>query len=364
MNASRDRDKVNQKMGEIDNRLKAIEEQQSKVVDDLHQYLKTSTDVALEKLSEYLSSEEVKARFTSWRLEEVPRSQDSWEATENQITKALSSRLREFIEHWEEYNKVFTNARASLVQYFQTRYNFVEGQLLNLQNAITADDNVLDDQLSETNLSLTHKVVLGVTSPIWIPIAVVDFVISAPFFGMMAIQRKLVDRMKIKEYEEDRCAFMREISRKYLEDIGEKIWLKPFVEEQLKEAKVCLKQIEVHLPELIEADKMLYNQLREKTRSQQDMKKLCQPIWNKGSHLRGRLAEFGFKEVRVTDISADNLNWKEDTSSCLGCGAFGAVYLGKMKRGEKSHTVALKVYNEVLDDKNATLFMAEVQMLR
>ena len=63
-------------------------------------------------------------------------------------------------------------------------------------------------------------------------------------------------------------------------------------------------------------------------------------------------------------ISADNLNWKEDTSSCLGCGAFGAVYLGKMKRGEKSHTVALKVYNEVLDDINATLFMAEVQMLR
>ena len=318
----------------------------------------------MNKLSEYLSSEEVKARFTSWTLDKVPRSEDSWEATENRITKALSSRLLEFIEHWEEYNKVFTNARASLVQYFQTRYNFVEGQLRNLQNAITADDIVLDDQLSETNFSLAQKVVLGVTSPIWIPIAVIDFVISAPFFGMMAIQRKLVDRMKIKEYEEDRCAFMREISGTYLEDIREKIWLKSFVEEQLKEAKVCLKQIEVHLPELIEADKMLYNQLRKETRSQQDMKKLYQPIMNKGSHLRGRLAEFGFKEVRVTDISGDNLNWKEDTSSRLGCGAFGAVYQGQMKRDEKSHTVALKVYNEVLDAKNASLFMAEVQMLR
>ena len=364
MNASRDRNKVIQKMGDIVNRLEAIEEQQGKVVVDLHQYLKTRTNVALEKLSEYLSSEEVKARFTSWTLDEVPRSEDSWEATENQITKALSSRLREFMEHWEEYNKVFTNVRASLVQHFQTRYNFVEGQLRNLQNAITADDIVLDDQLPETNLSLTQKVIIGVTSPIWIPITLIDFVVSAPFYGMMAIQRKLVDRMKIKEYEEDKCAFMREISGAYLEDIGEKKCLKPFVEEQMKEAKVCLKQIEAHLPELIEADKMLCKQLRDETRSQQDMKKLYQPIMNKGSHLRGRLAEFGFKEVRVTDISSDNLNWKEDTFSRPGCGAFGAVYLGEMKRGEKSHTVALKVYNEVLDDNNASLFMAEVQMLR
>ena len=109
---------------------------------------------------------------------------------------------------------------------------------------------------------------------------------------------------------------------------------------------------------------MLCNQLRDETRSQQDIRKRYQPIMDEGSHLRGRLAEFGFKEVRVTDISGDNLNWKEDTSSCLGCGAFGAVYQGVMKREEKSYTVALKVYNEVLNAKNASLFMAEVQMLR
>ena len=77
MNASRDRDKVNQKMGEIVNRLEAIEEQQSEVVADLRQYLKTRTNVALQRVTEYLSSEEVKARLTSWTLDEVPRSEDS-----------------------------------------------------------------------------------------------------------------------------------------------------------------------------------------------------------------------------------------------------------------------------------------------
>ena len=157
---------------------------------------------------------------------------------------------------------------------------------------------------------------------------------------------------------------MREVSAVYLEDMREKKLLKPFVKEQMKEAKVCLQQIEARLPELIEADKMLCNQLRDETRSQQDITERYQPIKDEASHLRGRLAEFGFKEVRATDISADNLNWKEDTSSRLGCGAFAAVYQGQMKRDEKSYTVALKVYKEVLDAKNASFFMAEVQMLR
>ena len=365
MNASRDRDKAIRKMGEIVNRLEAIEEQQSEVVADLHQHLKTRTKVALQNLSEYLSSEEVKVRFISWTLDEVPRSEDSWEVTKNEITKALSRRLREFIEQWEEDNKVFANARASLVDHFQTRYNFVEGQLRNLESAITADSISLKVQLSpETNFSLTEKVIFGVTSPIWVPLGLVALVIGFPIYGIMVVKSKLEERKKIKNYEEDKCAFMREASAVYLEDLNDKELLKPFVKEQMKEAKVCLKQIEARLPELIEADKMLCKHLLEERRSQKDITDRYQPIMGEGSLIRGILAEFGFKEVRATDIAADNLNWKQEASSCLGRGAFGAVYEGEMKRDQDSYIVALKLYNDVLDATNANLFMAEVQILR
>ena len=365
MNASRDRDKVIRKIGQIVNRLEAIEKQKSEVVADLHQYLKTRTKVALQKLSEYLSSEEVKVRFTSWTLDEVPRSEDSWEVTKNEITKALSRRLREFIEQWEEDNKEFANARASLVQHFQTRYNFVEGQLRNLESAITADSISFKVQLSlETNFSLTEKVIFGVTSPIWVPLGLVALVIGVPIYGIVAIRNKLEERKKIKNYEEDKCAFMREASAVYLEDFKDKELLKPFVKEQMKEAKVCLKQIEARLPELIEADKMLCKHLLEERRSQKDIKDRYQPIMDEGTIIRGILAEFGFKEVRATDIAADNLNWKQEASSRLGLGAFGAVYQGEMKRDQDSYIVALKLYNDALDARNASLFMAEVQILR
>ena len=367
MNASRDRSKVDEKMRIIAHRLKLIEEQQSEVVADLHRYLKERVNGALRELSQYLSSEEVQASFTSWTLDEAPESEDTWESTRNEIMKVQSNRLRDFIEQWEEDNKVFANARSSLVQHFQSRYNFVEGQLRNLQSAITADKKVASDNLTELSdsvFSLTEKVIIGVTSPIWVPLGLVAVVIGAPIYGLMAARSKLEDRKKIKMYEKDKCAFMRDMSAGYLENVIEEKSLKPFVKEQLKEAEVCLQQIQARLPELIKADRLLCNQLRDETRSKKEITERYQPIMDEGSHLRGQLAVFGFIEVQATHISTKNLTWSERSSSFLGRGASANVYSGKMKTKGNFSTVALKVYNEVLDAKNASQFMSEVQILR
>ena len=121
MNASRDRQMVVKKIGEVRRRLNSIERKQSEVVADLDRYLQDRMNMAKQWLSGFLSSDEVKARFTSWSLDEVPDVERSWEATENQIMKALSSRLREIIEQWEEDNQVFATAREALVRRFKQR---------------------------------------------------------------------------------------------------------------------------------------------------------------------------------------------------------------------------------------------------
>ena len=96
----------------------------------------------------------------------------SWEATENQIMKTLSRRLRDIIEQWEEDNEVFSTVRESLLKHFQERYNFVEEQLRNLQGVVIAN-NVGSHGASNIDISLTvaQKFVVGVTSPIWIPLS-------------------------------------------------------------------------------------------------------------------------------------------------------------------------------------------------
>ena len=366
--ASRNRSQLYEKTRRIDQFLEAFEKKQMEAVAGLHQFQRTLEHGALQKLSAYLSSEEVKARFTSWTLDEVPGSEGNWDDTVQEIKNLLSKRLREFIQQWEEDNKVFANAYKSLVQHVQGLFNFFEGQLRNLEIAITADvdSENLEELLEDDDIPLAGKIFIGFTSPIWIPLSIVALVITAPLLGFIATKMKLKDRKEVKDYKDDKCAFLRKVSKRYLEDSKEEKGLELLAKEQMKDAKLFLKQIEARLPELIEEGKMLRNQYVAETRSPKEISERYQPIIDEGSHLRGRLAEYGFKEVRATDISTDNLNWKEDTSSRLGCGAFGVVYKGNMKRNEDVYTVvALKMYNDVLDAKNnASLFMSEVQILR
>ena len=157
---------------------------------------------------------------------------------------------------------------------------------------------------------------------------------------------------------------MAEASANYLDGVSNESVLRFFVKDQLREAKLCLKQIEARIPELIEADELLYNQLRDETRSQKEIQDLYQPSVDEASYIRGHLAVFGLNEIRVVDISSEELDWREDTLSRLGCGAFATVYQGKLKRLGVEQTVALKVYNNVLDAINANQIMAEMELLR
>ena len=364
-NASREQDKVTTILLLIIDRLARIEEKQTEVMEELHNFLKARVKDAVQKLGEYLKSDDVRNRFTTWALDEVPKADASWKVTKSNITKALNNRLREIIEDWEDDKQVFSGARQSLLRHFQQRYNFVEGQLRNLQGAVIDDDiDVPESNPAEEGFTITAKVVIGVTSPIWVPLTLVALVIGAPVVGILSIKSKIEERSRIKKYERDKCAFMAETAADYLHDVTNESVLKVFVKDQLKEAKLCLKQIEARIPELIEADKMLFTQLLDERRSKEEIKELYQPIMDEASEIRGHLAVFALKEIRAIDICSDELDWKEDMSSRLGSGAFAIVYQGKMRRQGKEQTVALKVCSDVLDFKNASLIMAEVELLR
>ena len=352
-------------MRDILQRLVAIETQQNKVMEELTEYLSKGVNLALTQLSKYLSSEDVRKRFTSWTLDDAPKAEMSLEATESQIMKTLSRRLRDIIEQWEEDNKVFSNARESLLKHLQQRYNFVEEQLRNLHGVVIAD-KVGGHEASNTNSGLTvaQKLVVGVTSPIWIPLSLVALVIGAPVVGIKALKEKLQDRKKLNKYKEDKCAFMTKESAQYLDTANNEFVLRKFVIEQLREAQLCLQRIKARIPELIQADKMLCEQLNDETRGKKQLLDLYQPILSKASELRGNLAVFGFKEVFGEEISLKTLDWQEDESHRLGSGAFGVVYKGTMTKHGRKQPVALKVYSEALHATNACEVLVEVELLR
>ena len=130
------RPKVTERMMFITERLGKIEKQQSSVTKELQEYLEKKTNTAVSALSEYLKSSGVIEQFTSWTLGDVPNMEESCEGTKHYIQKALTKRLQNVIAPWEEKHHILANARNSLIQYFQQRINFVEGQLRNLESSV------------------------------------------------------------------------------------------------------------------------------------------------------------------------------------------------------------------------------------
>ena len=345
----------------ITDRLQSIERQQGTVSKELQSYLEKKTDDAVTTLSRYLKSLEVMQQFSSWTLDDVPNTEQSWELTQNYIQKVLMRRLRETIEEWEEKNLVFSDARASLIQYFQERFSYVEGQLRTLEESVLAGDaaNSAGGPLASDDFSVAEKVIIGATSPIWVPVGLVVLVVSKK----RRVKEKLKNWNKTRQYNKDKCAFMAKASREYLKETAEGQHLKSFVMEQLKEAQVCLKQVLDRIPQLIEEDKMLCQQLRDENRSKKEVEDFYKPLQEMSVLIRDEMALFGIKEVRKMDISCDDLEWKDD--ALLGGGAFAAVYRGKLKiRGDdKSVDVAVKVWNDELE-VTVSNFLYEAEILR
>ena len=365
-NSSKDRKNMIDRMMFITDRLQSIERQQGTVSKELQSYLEKKTDDAVTTLSRYLKSAEVMQQFSSWTLDDAPKTEESWELTKSYIQKALMNRLQETIEEWEEKNQVFSDARASLIPYFQERFSYVVGQLRTLEESVLAGDaaNSAGGPLASDDFSVAEKVIIGVTSPIWVPVSLVVPVGNVPVVGARSVKEKLENWNKIRQYNKDKCAFMAEASQEYLNKIAEEQHLKSFVMEQLKEAQVCLRQVLDRIPQLIEESKMLCQKLRDKNRSKKELKDFYKLLHEKSLQIRGEMALFGIKEVRTVDISCDDLEWQDDAP--LGRGAFATVYRGKLKiRGEdKPVDVAVKVWNEKLTRSTASSFLSEAEILR
>lgn len=373
VSATRSHEELIKKMNAILHRLTRIQKNQNDVLVDLHKYLKNRIDSAVQRLLTYLASEDARERFASWTEEEVPKVEGrQWEDVKTEITATLEKRLRKIIKKWEEENEVFADARKALIRRFEQGFHVVEAKLRNLQDAVTADSLVTQgsnhDHLAQESMTMAQKITIGITSPIWVPIGLFVLVVGAPFVGIKNIKEKLDDLIQIRKYENDKCGFMAEAAEDYLNATRNVDSLTLFVKEQLNQAEHCLKQIEARIPELIYADKMLYEKLKDRdlrvALSLEDINDLYGPSLASCFDIRGKLALFALKELKFIDISTEDLDLSEESWVHIGCDAFATLHQGKMKRDGHEQSVVIKVYKEVLGAKNASLIMEEVESLR
>ncbi|CAH3030375.1 unnamed protein product, partial [Porites evermanni] len=353
VNAAKSPQEIREKLGKIFNRLEAIQKDQGKEIKDLRESFREQVNSVVHQLLQHLLSDDIKKRFTKWSKEDAPDEDGSWKEVEENVNAALSSRFLEIVDQWEEENKVFSTTRTFLMEQFQDYFNNVEFKLQNVQS------EAADDGSSNPN-----KVAFRIQISFWQK-AVWNMKNFSLGLGRLLIKvRNLRLGAAIKSANELASNVVKILYKDLLKDVSKDILtdsmkkkLKAFVEDKLNDVKLYLDRIEARLQEMINADRQLYEQLSKRSAR-------YQPLFYVAKQNRDQLAKFGLSEVCAVKIDREELEWKEETSSYLGCGSFGAVYQGKMKKDGEVKIVALKVWNEALDAANAKEIMEEIKNLR
>ena len=354
-NALRSPEEIDKRIEKIVRRLKQIEKDEKKVINDFHKLFNDEVNSVVRRLSKHLSSDDIEARFTSWSLDEAPDENGSWDEVEEKVNNVLCSRFYEIVEQWEEDNKVFANANLLLMQQFQDYYDDVEFQLQNLQSEAAGDDINMKSgkEAFKFRFSSVQKFIWRIKN--------VAYGLTSYFqIRMSNLLRKGLKTVhgSVKYLYRD---LLSRVSLDILAAGKDEKKLKPFVEGNLNEAKLFLDHLEARLPELIEADRQLYELLMKKKTERSRYKTMLDEV----TEQRRQLSRFGITGVCAAKIKHKELDWKEDGSSCLGVGSFAVVYQGTMKRDGKNVTaVALKVWNDALDFNNAIEIMEEIKNLR
>ena len=338
-------------------RLSYVETRLCSVEDELKEHFRKLAGDTVRVLSKHLQSYEVMEKFTSWTLEDIPHTGESWKVTEDHIQKAFRSRLENTITAWEEKNQILFNTRSSLVQLSDQRFDECKNLLpyRYLQNFVITDAAARGSNTSQSlnDFGAAQIVMIGLTSSIWVPFGLVGLAVSAPVVGVMTLTEKVTNMKRSRKYGKDKHRFIVRASQKYLCKVAQEQQLSLIVKEQLKDVHVYLTKVSSRLHELLAADKILCQQLRDETRSKDEIKKCYGRLREMSVREKEKMALFFIKELQSMEISRNDLEW--DQASLLGNGASASVYRGTFRLpGQSEPTqVTVKLWSKELNEHNA-----------
>ena len=208
---------------------------------------------------------------------------------------------------------------------------------------------------------------IGLTSPIWAPVGLTILFGSMPVLGVTTIKEKVRNVKRSRKYSKDKHSFIVRASHKFLRKVPQEQQFPLLVKERLKDVPVSFKEGSSRLRELIAADKILCQQLRDETRSGEEIKKHYGRLGEMSMRVKEKMALFSIKELQSMEISRKDLEWdRDDPTSLLGNGESASVYRGKFRLpGQSEPTqVAVKLWSKELNESTAIGFLSKTETLR
>ena len=228
----------------------------------------------------------------------------------------------------------------------------------------------LMDELDESSLSKSAKVLVGATSPFWVPVGIVSLVIGMPVLGAILIRNKVSDNRKLKEYQSYPDKYFTERCKKFVDSLtDERVFM--CAKWMMEKTTATLHAYQRSIPSRIKADREMVSQLLNDNRSRDDVLKKYDPIKAESYNVQQRMLQLGF-ELCPARVDEGRLKWEENTKSVVRDEEFSITYRGELQnRGRMvkndsncSLQVAVKVFKQKFDDPNTRFYLNEESRIR
>ena len=313
------------------------------------------------ELKNHLKKPEVMERLTHWQKKDCPSGYRHKSELLKKMENLIKARIQKEITEWEKENKYFHNAYKEVLDNAKEKYCIIVNNMFEIrlqghgdaQAAQEAVQRLLEPVMSELEIPIASKVILGILSPLFLVLIVLIVVISIPigiglafyeYFGGESLQKNIETQMK-------------KMTKAIIEKmIGTNLInkeLKP-VELQLIEA---IRKIAAMIQEQLQSEKALIHHQRAYHLLEQLAVALdVQQKMQIQSTLLGQTKLMYLTYIKDYDIPRAEITLLKK----IGEGGFGDVYEGKWKE----QTVAVKVMKTRLTTSNVAEIQREETNLR
>ena len=140
--------------------------------------------VCVTELLTHLKSPETEERICTWSKPDCPKTRDIWSSLKDDMVDLIVKRIQQEVKDWENQTHTFQGVHSELVAFFSKKHEVIWNQSyrIDMQMFGAKAAPQMPETEEEFELSAGGKVAIGLTFPVWIPLAIALAVIAVPAF--------------------------------------------------------------------------------------------------------------------------------------------------------------------------------------
>lgn len=324
------------------------------------------------QLNEHLNSTETKGRIFLWSIPELPNGADI-EVIEYKAKEMIIKRINEETREWCNKKDV-NNITKELSDLFKRECKLIDAQCDEINKTLLDIRMPLDEHLHDFNVSnpTSHdplftkheKIVLAVTSPLWLPLVIGAGLIALPFGIAVGVKDIVQQTKKMNDYNSNKLKYMMDWSDMVLDKYSQNTIYKLMEDTYLNDFNMKVQFVcENVIPNQIAADEQFIDNIKNDIRSSCEIRKQYQPLETSCKYMLGKLLLIYMDYFSGYRLSSNEIR-EGDRRQEIGKGQFSDVHTAEILINEEWIKAAVKTLRKPLENIQSYIQLTEVQNLR